>query len=91
MDMENNTTFLAKQIGRYFQKKMRNKQRQQKFSKGDKTKNKVVCYNCNKPGHFQNECPNNDSDKKDSRSKHKKAMIDAWGNNDNESESDEKN
>lgn len=56
---------------KYFKKKIRH----QNFTKEEKSKS-IVCHNCNKSRHFRNECPKKiDNDKKESGSKHKKAMI----------------
>ncbi|GAV70884.1 zf-CCHC domain-containing protein [Cephalotus follicularis] len=61
-----------------------------------KMKKKQTCYECNKPGHFKNECPNikkkEQFKKKDEHFKKKKAMVATWSDSDpstSEEESDE--
>ncbi|GAV81452.1 LOW QUALITY PROTEIN: zf-CCHC domain-containing protein/UBN2 domain-containing protein, partial [Cephalotus follicularis] len=60
-------------------------------------KEELTCYECKKPGHFKNECPNlkkkerfnKEQFKKNEHSKKKKAMVSTWDDRDSSSSEEE--
>src|SRR3954466_3633953 len=49
-------------------------------------KKKVICYECNEPGHFKNECPKLQKENPKKKFHKKKGLMETW--DDSESDSD---
>ncbi|GAV79730.1 zf-CCHC domain-containing protein/UBN2 domain-containing protein, partial [Cephalotus follicularis] len=62
-----------------------------KFLKKSSKKEEPTCYECKKPGHFKNECPNLKKKEKfiKEHSKKKKAMVATWDDSDSSSSEEE--
>ncbi|GAV74563.1 zf-CCHC domain-containing protein [Cephalotus follicularis] len=75
-------------------KKFLRQQRKRPFKKHlqkdeSSKKEEVICYECNKPGHYKNYCPKLKKNKE--HSKKKKAMMATWSDNDDSSSVEESN
>src|SRR4051812_24469445 len=59
-------------------------------SSGDRRsdKKKVVCYECNEPGHYKNECPKLQKENPKKKFHKKKSLMATWDDSESESESD---
>src|SRR3954469_16620651 len=51
-------------------------------------KKKVICYECNEPGHFKNECPKLQKENSKNKFHKKKGLMVTWDDFESESESD---
>ena len=52
--------------------------------------NEVICFECKKPGHYKNECPNLKKDGKPKRfHKGKKGLVTTWDDSESEEEDSE--
>src|SRR3954463_12329224 len=51
-------------------------------------KKKVICYECNEPGHFKNECPKLQKENPKKNFHKKKGLMATWDDSESESESD---
>src|SRR3954463_7067328 len=51
-------------------------------------KKKVICYECNEPGHFKNECPKLQKENPKKKFHKKKSLMATWDDSESESESD---
>src|SRR4051812_24753750 len=51
-------------------------------------KKKVVCYECNEPGHFKNECPKLQKENPKKKFHKKKGLMETWDDSESESESE---
>ncbi|GAV91750.1 zf-CCHC domain-containing protein/UBN2 domain-containing protein [Cephalotus follicularis] len=54
-------------------------------SKSETKKEEIICFECNKPGHYKSECPRLKKDKK------KRAMLATWSDSDESSSEEEEN
>lgn len=79
----------TRKFKRFMRKK---KESEKKFFKNDLTKKEnnkadsIICYNCKKPGHIKFDCP---QAKESSKKAKRRAMLAAWGNGSDESNSEE--
>src|SRR4051812_56400 len=78
------------------QRKFKSFRGSKKFEQGDTSggrrsdKKKVVCYECNEPGHFKNECPKLQKENPKKKFHKKKGLMATWDDSESESESDSK-
>ncbi|MCI25453.1 phytoalexin-deficient 4-2 protein, partial [Trifolium medium] len=83
-DAKNELALLARKIQRMLKSKefIRKKfPARKEVSKGDFDKSQVVCYGCNKPGHYKSECPLNKQKKFPQK---KESMLATWDDSDHE-------
>ncbi|KAL5571206.1 hypothetical protein UlMin_020803 [Ulmus minor] len=81
-DVEKDIAFLAKKFKNYLKHDRKNRRKWMKEIDEHPKPSEVVCYECNKPGHYKSECPQ----RKQGR---KKAMMATWDDSDSsDSESD---
>jgi hypothetical protein len=52
------------------------------------TDRKVVCFECQEPGHYRSECPKLNKEKPKNNSSKKKVLMATWGDSDGETEED---
>ncbi|GKV19708.1 hypothetical protein SLEP1_g29933 [Rubroshorea leprosula] len=79
-DGENISTLISKEVRRFMKKNIKSKLA--KRDEGESTKRSVKCYECNKMGHYRNECPNL---KKGKKSMKKKAFVATWSDDETSS------
>ncbi|GKV11371.1 hypothetical protein SLEP1_g22635 [Rubroshorea leprosula] len=86
---EDITKLISKEVKRFMKKNIKSKLA--KKDEGESTKRSVKCYECNKMGHYRNECPKlKKGERKNKKSMKKKAFTATWSNdetNSTESES----
>src|SRR3954470_11249481 len=76
------------------QRKLKNFKSSKKPERGESSggrrsdKKKVVCYECNEPGHFKNECTKLQKENPKKKFHKKKGLMATWDDSDSESESD---
>ncbi|GAV58757.1 zf-CCHC domain-containing protein/UBN2 domain-containing protein [Cephalotus follicularis] len=103
-DEDDDIVLISKQFKKFLKSQKDKKAFKKKFPQDEESskKEEPTCYECKKPGHFKNECPNlkkkekfnkEQFKKKNEHSKKKKAMVATWDDSDplssKESESDE--
>ncbi|GKV36699.1 hypothetical protein SLEP1_g44799 [Rubroshorea leprosula] len=90
---EDITKLISKEVKRFMKKNIKSKLA--KKDEGESTKRSVKCYECNKMGHYINECPKlKKGERKNKKSMKKKAFTATWSNDETsstESESSLKN
>ncbi|GKV49587.1 hypothetical protein SLEP1_g56327 [Rubroshorea leprosula] len=83
-DGENISTLISREVRRFMKKNIKSKLAQR--DEGESTKRNVKCYECNKMGHYRNECPNlKKGEKKGKRSMKKKAFAATWSDDETSS------
>ncbi|GAV83812.1 zf-CCHC domain-containing protein/UBN2 domain-containing protein [Cephalotus follicularis] len=82
-DSDDEMALITKRFKKYLAKK--------KFgtSKTETKKEEIICFECNKPGHYKSECPRLKKTK--DTIKKKKAMLDTWSDSDESSSDEEEN
>ncbi|XP_058768682.1 uncharacterized protein LOC131642460 isoform X1 [Vicia villosa] len=76
------------------QRKFRGFRSSKRFERGESSgdrrsdKKKVVCYECNEPGHYKNECPKLQKENPKKKFHKKKGLMATWDDSESESESD---
>ena len=70
---------------RYFQKHNNRNQRESKDRKENKDKDQVICYECNKPGHYKSECPNLKKKSRRDFKEKKKSLMATWDDSESSS------
>ncbi|GKV41189.1 hypothetical protein SLEP1_g48755 [Rubroshorea leprosula] len=79
---EDITKLISKEVKRFMKKNIKSKLARR--DKGESTKKSVKCYECNKMGHYRNECPKlKKGEKKDK--KKKKAFVATWSDDETSS------
>src|SRR3954453_13723940 len=82
------------QLWKSKQRKFRDVGSSKKFERGESSddrrfdKKKVMCYECNEPGHFRNECPKLQKENPKKKFHKKKGLMVTWDDSESESESD---
>ncbi|GKV30661.1 hypothetical protein SLEP1_g39450 [Rubroshorea leprosula] len=79
-DSENISTLISREVRRFMKKNIKSKLA--KRDEGESTKRSVKCYECNKMGHYRNECPNL---KKGKKSMKKRAFAATWSDDETSS------
>ncbi|GKV01708.1 hypothetical protein SLEP1_g14250 [Rubroshorea leprosula] len=79
-DGENISTLISREVRRFMKKNIKSKLT--KRDEGESTKRSVKCYECNKMGHYRNECPNL---KKGKKSMKKRAFAATWSDDETSS------
>ncbi|GKV08425.1 hypothetical protein SLEP1_g20053 [Rubroshorea leprosula] len=73
-DGENFSSLISREVRRFMKKNIKSKLARR--DEGESTKKSVKCYECNKMGHYRNECPKlKKGEKKDKKSMRKKAFA----------------
>ncbi|GAV57790.1 zf-CCHC domain-containing protein/UBN2 domain-containing protein [Cephalotus follicularis] len=88
-DDDEELAFITRRFKKFLagKKKFGGRPNKKSHQKGEASKiEEIICYECNKPGHYKSDCPR--LKKKDLVKKKKKAMIATWDDSD-ESSSDE--
>ncbi|GKV32437.1 hypothetical protein SLEP1_g41046 [Rubroshorea leprosula] len=76
---EDITKLISKEVKRFMKKNIKSKLA--KRDEGESTKRSVKCYECNKMGHYKNECPKlKKGERKNKKSMKKKAFTTTWSN-----------
>src|SRR3954470_5392134 len=82
------------QLWKSKQRKFKSFRGSKKFERGESSggrisdKKKVVCYECNEPGDFKNECPKLQKENPKKKFHKKKCLMATWDDSESESESD---
>src|SRR4051812_12223728 len=82
------------QLWKSKQRKFRGFRSSKRFERGESSgdrrsdKKKAVCYECNEPGHYKNECPKLQKENPKKKFHKKKALMATWDDSESESESD---
>ncbi|GKV41208.1 hypothetical protein SLEP1_g48774 [Rubroshorea leprosula] len=83
-DGENISTLISREVRRFMKKNIKSKL--EKRDEGESTKRSVKCYECNKMGHYRNECPKlKKGERKNKKSMKKKAFTTTWSNDETSS------
>ncbi|GKU97210.1 hypothetical protein SLEP1_g10380 [Rubroshorea leprosula] len=83
-DGENISTLIFREVRRFMKKNIKSKLA--KRYEGESTKKSVKCYECNKLGHYRNECPKlKKGERKNKKSMKKKAFTTTWSNDETSS------
>ncbi|GKV39478.1 hypothetical protein SLEP1_g47236 [Rubroshorea leprosula] len=83
-DGENISTLISREVKRFMKKNIKSKLA--KRDEGESTKRSVKCYECNKMGHYKNECPKlKKGERKNKKSMKKKAFTASWSNDETSS------
>ncbi|GKV13570.1 hypothetical protein SLEP1_g24565 [Rubroshorea leprosula] len=83
-DGENFSSLISREVRRFMKKNVKSKLARR--DEGESTKKSVKCYECNKMGHYRNECPKLKKDeKKDKKSMKKKAFAATWSDDETSS------
>ncbi|GKV11384.1 hypothetical protein SLEP1_g22647 [Rubroshorea leprosula] len=78
------TKLISKEVKRFMKKNIKSKLA--KRDEGEFTKRSVKCYECNKIGHYRNECPKlKKGERKNKKSMTKKAFTATWSNDETSS------
>ncbi|GKV17209.1 hypothetical protein SLEP1_g27743 [Rubroshorea leprosula] len=81
---EDITKLISKEVKRFMKKNIKSKLA--KRDDEESTKRSVKCYECNKMGHYRNECPKlKKGERKNKKSMKKKAFTTTWSNDDTSS------
>ncbi|GKV46223.1 hypothetical protein SLEP1_g53222 [Rubroshorea leprosula] len=81
---EDITKLISKEVKRFMKKNIKSKLA--KRDEGESTKRSVKCYECNKMGHYRNECPKlKKGERKNKKSMKKKAFTATWSNDETSS------
>ncbi|GKV22366.1 hypothetical protein SLEP1_g32246 [Rubroshorea leprosula] len=81
---EDITKLISKEVKRFMKKNIKSKLA--KRDEGESTKRSVKCYECNKMGHYRNECPKlKKGERKHKKSMKKKAFTATWSNDETSS------
>ncbi|GKV22188.1 hypothetical protein SLEP1_g32073 [Rubroshorea leprosula] len=76
-DGENFSSLISREVRRFMKKNIKSKLARK--DEGESTQKSVKCYECNKMGHYRNECPKlKKGEKKDKKSMKKKAFAATW-------------
>src|SRR3954471_18836464 len=82
------------QLWKSKQRKFRGFRSSKRFEHGESSeerrtdKKKVMCYECNEPGHFRSECPSLQKENPKNKFHKKKGLMATWDESESESESD---
>src|SRR4051812_20187148 len=82
------------QLWKSKQRKLRGFRSSKRFERGESSddrrfdKKKVMCYECNEPGHFRNECPKLQKENPKKKFHKKKGLMATWDDSESESKSD---
>src|SRR3954464_4641228 len=82
------------QLWKNKQRKFKSFRSSKKFERGESSggrisdKKKVICYECNEPGHFKNECPKLQKENPKKKFHKKKGLMATWDDSESKSESD---
>src|SRR3954465_13558787 len=82
------------QLWKSKQRKFRGFRSSKRFERGESSgdrrtdKQTVVCYECNEPGHYKNECPKLQKENPKKKFHKKKGLMATWDDSESESESD---
>ncbi|GKU95337.1 hypothetical protein SLEP1_g8708 [Rubroshorea leprosula] len=83
-DGENFSSLISREVRRFMKKNIKSKLARR--DEGEFTKKSVKCYECNKMGHYRNECPKlKKGEKKDKKSMKKKAFAATWSDDETSS------
>ncbi|GKU96137.1 hypothetical protein SLEP1_g9407 [Rubroshorea leprosula] len=83
-DGENISTLISREVRRFMKKNIKSKLA--KRDEGEFTKRSVKCYECNKMGHYRNECPKlKKGEKKGKKGMKKKAFVATWSDDETSS------
>ncbi|GKV43038.1 hypothetical protein SLEP1_g50379 [Rubroshorea leprosula] len=86
-DGEDISALISKEVRRFMKKNFKSKLA--KRVEKESSKNNVKCYECNKMGHYRNECPQlkkvEKKDKKNKKNKKKKAFATTWSDDETSS------
>ncbi|GKV38984.1 hypothetical protein SLEP1_g46830 [Rubroshorea leprosula] len=83
-DGENISALISREVRRFMKKNIKSKLA--KRDEGESTKKSVKCYECNKMGHYRNECPKlKKGEKKGKKSMKKKAFTTTWSDDETSS------
>ncbi|GKV03791.1 hypothetical protein SLEP1_g16037 [Rubroshorea leprosula] len=81
---EDITKLISKEVKRFMKKNIKIKLARR--DEGESTKKSVKCYECNKMGHYRNECPKlKKGERKNKKSMKKKAFTATWSNDETSS------
>ncbi|GKV18357.1 hypothetical protein SLEP1_g28753 [Rubroshorea leprosula] len=81
---EDITKLISKEVKRFMKKNIKSKLA--KRDEGESTKRSVKCYECNKIGHYRNECPKlKKGERKNKKSMKKKAFTATWSHDETSS------
>src|SRR3954463_6149105 len=82
------------QLWKSKQRKLKNFRSSKKPERGESSaarssdKKKVICYECNEPGHFKNECPKLQKENLKKKFHKKKVLMATWDDSESEADSD---
>src|SRR4051812_10294165 len=82
------------QLWKSKQRKFRGFRSSKKFERGESSgdrrsdKKKAVCYECNEPGHYKNECPKLQKENPKKKFHKKKGLMATWNESEDESDSE---
>ncbi|GLT88135.1 hypothetical protein SLE2022_061740 [Rubroshorea leprosula] len=83
-DGGNFSSLISREVRRFMKKNIKSKLARR--DEGESTKKSVKCYECNKMGHYRNECPKlKKGEKKDKKSMKKKAFATTWSDDETSS------
>src|SRR4051812_8072117 len=83
------------QLWKSKQRKFRGFRSSKRFERGESSderrfdKKKVMCYECNEPGHYKNECPNLQKENPKKKFHKKKGLMATWDESEDESDSED--
>ncbi|GAV92076.1 zf-CCHC domain-containing protein/UBN2 domain-containing protein, partial [Cephalotus follicularis] len=96
-DEDGDVALITSQFKRFLKNRKGKKAFKKEFLQDEESskREEPTCYECNKPGHFKNECPNikkkEQFKKKNEYFKKKKAMVATWSDSDPSSSEEESN
>src|SRR4051812_21468982 len=97
---EDELSMISRRVNRLWkskQRKFRGFRSSKKFERGESSddkrsdKKKVMCYECNEPGHFKNECPNLQKENPKKKFHKKKGLMATWDESEDDSEDEQAN